>query len=417
MKNEALDAENKYESRIAATREYVERFDILETLNNVGNDEVFTPRKVVDEMLDSLPEEVWHNPDYKWLNPATKTGIFEREIALRLDRGLAEQIPDLETRRKHILQDMIFSIGQTKFTANVARRTLYYCSQANRRCDGEKGADGHYVNGYAIGNGTWFDDEEGNVKTPSTDHVIRNGKCRFCGMGEDSKYLTRNQLETYSYDFIHCDPGEALKSFLSRKFFKGDRNVKFDIIVGNPPYQLKDGEGGNGSSAGPIYQKFIENAISLKPKYVCLITQSRWMTTGKGLGPFRKELLKDTHLRKLIDYKDPNDCFPNNDIKAGISIILWDRDYDGPCEIHYINNGSETVTTRYLKDLGEDIYIREERTIPILDKVRKFGEPTFDSIVSSRRPYGLCSDVFEKPAKYGLPEFSEVPDGGGGRGL
>lgn len=169
-KNEALEAEEEYKGAVESAYDYVENFDILETITNVGNDEVFTPRKTADMMLDSLPEEVWHNPNYKWLNPATKNGIFEREIAIRLDKGLEDMIPDVEQRRKHILQNMIYSIGQTKFTSNVARRTVYYCSQANRQCDGLKAPDGHYVNGYAIGNGSWFDDEEGNIKSPCTDH-------------------------------------------------------------------------------------------------------------------------------------------------------------------------------------------------------------------------------------------------------
>ena len=134
-RNEALEAEGEYKTAVEDAYDYVENFDILETITNVGNDEVFTPRKTADMMLDALPEEVWHNPNYKWLNPATKNGIFEREIAIRLDKGLEAIIPDAEARRKHILQNMIFSIGQTKFTSNVARRTVYYCSQANRRCE------------------------------------------------------------------------------------------------------------------------------------------------------------------------------------------------------------------------------------------------------------------------------------------
>ena len=383
-KNEALEAEEKYKSNVEKTAEYVEFFDILETITNVGNDEVFTPRKVVDRMLNSLPEEVWHNPDYKWLNPATKTGIFEREIAIRLDEGLKDKIPDIETRRKHILQNMIFSIGQTKFTANVARRTLYYCCQANRPCDGIM-EDGHYVNGYAIGNGTWFDDAEGNVKTPCSDHVIKRGKCVYCGITEKSKYLDANQREKYSYDFIHCSPGDELQTYLANRFFKGDKSVKFDVIIGNPPYQLNDG--GHGSSAMPIYQKFVMQAKSLNPRYICMIIQARWYAGGKGVEDFRANMLNDDSIVKLVDYVNAKDCFPNSSIGGGVCYFLIDRDYHGLCTVTNVSNNSESSSLRSLSDHG--VFIRFNKAVSILNKIILHNEKTVDSLVLSRNPFGL----------------------------
>lgn len=227
--NVALKAEKEYRSNIEEAQDYIEHFDILETITNVGNDEVFTPKKVCEQMLDSLPDEVWHHPEYKWLNPCSKNGIFEREIALRLDEGLKDIIPDELTRRKHILQEMVFSIGLTKFTSEVARRTLYYCNQANRKCDGIKGEDGHFVNGFAIGNGTWFIDPEGNIKNPTAEHVWTNeNKCKYCGANrlikDDknneilSKYSDPTQIEHYAYEFIHHENTESLKARL-QKFF------------------------------------------------------------------------------------------------------------------------------------------------------------------------------------------------------
>lgn len=251
--NVALTAEQNHKSTVEEQAEYVENFDILETINNVGNDEVFTPRKVCSQMLGCLPDEVWHNPNYKWLNPCSKNGVFEREIALRLDKGLEAIIPDVEKRRKHILQEMIYSIGLTKFTSHVARRTLYYCSQANRKCDGIKASDGHYVNGYAIANGSWFNTSDGNVLTPTGVHKFEKGKCIYCGVSNDSKYVDPLQREQYAYEFIHVAP-EKLLRHLQDRFFKGDRNMKFDIIIGNPPYQLSTNK--DGIQATPIYNKF-----------------------------------------------------------------------------------------------------------------------------------------------------------------
>ncbi len=426
-KNDALAADNRHKTAVESANDYIENFDILETITNVGNDEVFTPRKTCNMILDSLSEEVWHNPDYKWLNPATKNGIFEREIAIRLDDGLKEIMPDIEKRRKHILQNMIYSIGQTRFTANVARRTVYYCSQANRKCDGVKADDGHYVNGYAIGNGTWFDDEEGNIKTPNINHtfVNENGRlmpgacsdeekkkyrCKYCGINGASTYNDANQRETYAYEFIHFSGDELLKH-LQDRFFGGNRKMKFDIIIGNPPYQLSDG--GAQASARPIYQLFVQQAISLKPKYISMIMPSRWMIGGKGLDEFRAAFINDTHVKALNDFVDSKVCFPNNDIKGGVCFFLWDKDYNDKCSVITHTLNGDRKSNRFLKENGCDIYIRDEILISIMNKAKSLREHTFDSMVSARKPYGLEAETMLSPKKFGLPDFSDKKISGG----
>lgn len=409
-KNIALEAEKDQKSAVESAYDYLEHYDILETINNVGNDEVFTPRKTCDMILNSLPEEVWHNPSYKWLNPATKNGVFEREIALRLDKGLKDIIPDQETRRKHILQNMIYAIGQTKFTSYVARRTLYYCSDANRKCDGIKAPDGHYVNGYAIGNGEWFEDREGNIKTPKIDHVFgKDGKCIYCRVSKDSKYVDSLQREQYAYDFIHHKPSELLH-YLQDLFFKGDRTMKFDIIIGNPPYQLSDG--GAQASARPIYQLFIQNAKALNPRYLSMIVPARWMIGGKGLDEFREEMLGDTHISKLDDFPDAKQCFPNNEITAGVCFFVWDREYSGKC--HIKNHGTTLREShRFLKEKDIDIFVRDDRLVGIVEKVRARSEKTLDSMVSASKPYGLRAETMLSASKYGLPDFSDTKISGG----
>lgn len=409
-KNEALLAEKEYKTAYESANEYIENFDILETITNVGNDEVFTPRKTCEMILDSLPEEVWHNPNYKWLNPATKNGIFEREIALRLDEGLKDIIPNIEKRRKHILQNMIFSIGQTRFTSNVARRTVYYCSQANRKCDGLKANDGHFVNGYAIGNGTWFNDEEGNIKTPNIAHTFKNGKCIFCGISENSKYNDKNQLETYAYEFIHFNNENILKH-LQDRFFGGNRNMKFDVIIGNPPYQLSDG--GAQASARPIYQLFVQQAISLKPKYLCMIMPSRWMTGGKGLDAFRSSMISDRHIRFLNDFPDGKICFPNNDIKGGVCFFLWNCDEEGKCKIIQHIGNEKIQSERFLKEDNTDVFIRDSRLVNIYKKVAAYQGGFFSKIVSPLKPYGLRGDIFVNTSKYSLPPISKEKINGG----
>ena len=411
--NAALNAERNFKSSIEEAYDYIENFDLLETITNVGNDEVFTPRRVCEMMLDSLPRDVWSNPDYKWLNPCSKNGVFEREIALRLDEGLQDIIPDMEKRRKHILQDMIYSIALTRFTANVARRTVYYCMEANRKCDGLKDpVDGHFVNGFAIGNGTWFDTAEGNILTPNAEHIIgRNGKCEFCRIAKDSQYLDRNQRENYAYEFIHTKD-EDLLMHLQDRFFKGERNMKFDIIIGNPPYQLADG--GAGASSMPIYNLFVEKSIYLKPKFISMIIPSRWMTGGKGLDDFRANMLSMRNFRVLHDFANPKQCFPANDIKGGVCYFVWDRDYDGKCKIFlYQDNDKIINSTRFLQYENEDIFIRDERVISIIEKVKSNFFVSFSTIVSPQKPYGFRGDIFKSPLKYNLPEMSDKPIKGG----
>lgn len=410
----AVKAQQDRQTAVEEAEDYVENFDILETITNVGNDEVFTPVRIAKKILDSLPDEVWHNPNYKWLNPCTKNGVFEREIAIRLNEGLKDIITDEETRKKHILQDMIYAIGLTKFCSHVARRTLYYCSQANKKCDGIKASDGHFVNGYAIGNGTWFDDEEGNIKTPCTNHkFIKEGKekkCEFCGINEKSKYNDPLQREQYAYEFIHVDQLN-LKRHLQDRFFGGNSNMKFDIIIGNPPYQLSDG--GAQASARPIYQLFIQKAKSLNPKYLCMIVPSRWMTGGKGLDDFRDEMINDKRIVKLYDFEDGKEIFPAVEIKGGVCFFLRERDYSGQCTVFRTSSGKTFVSKRFLKEDGTDVYIRDERLIPILNKVKSLSEPSFSKLVSPLKPYGLRGDFFKDPKKYNLPNISLSPINGG----
>lgn len=389
-KNVALKAEEDQKTAVESAYDYLEHFDILETITNVGNDEVFTPRKTCEMILDSLPEEVWHNPDYKWLNPATKNGIFEREIAIRLDAGLRDVIPDEEARRKHILQHMIYAIGQTKFTSYVARRTLYYCSDANRECDGIKAADGHYVNGYAIGNGSWFNDPEGNIMTSKAVHEFgKDGKCIFCRMSKDSKYVDMLQREQYAYEFIHHKPEELL-AFLQDTFFKGDRNMKFDIIIGNPPYHLSTNP--NGPQATPIYQYFVQNSIALSPKYISMIIPSKWFAGGMAiLDSFREQMMADNHVRSLVDYPNAKECFPANSIGGGVCYFLWDRDYHGNCEFTNVSNGKKNTSIRRLDEFPT--IVRSNSAVSILRKVSSLKEKTLDLIASPLPAFGLSSKV------------------------
>lgn len=409
FKNEALMAEKKHRTSVEEAQEYIENFDILETINNVGNDEVFTPVKVCQQILDILPDEVWTNPNYKWLNPSDKNGVFHREIAIRLDEGLKDWEPDEEKRKKHILQNMLFSIGLTKFTSQVSRRTLYYCSDANRSFDGKRDSHGHSINGYAIGDGSWFDNPEGNIKTPSTTHKFVKGRCKYCGTREKSRdgspgrYSDPKQLEHYAYEFIHVD---NIEKHLQKRFFGGE-NMKFYIIVGNPPYQLSDG--GSGASAKPIYNLFVEQAIRLNPKYLTMIIPSRWMSGGKGLDSFRNNMISSNKISVLHDFPDHKQCFPQANIPGGVCYFMWQFNYKGKTKIYRHDGNNIYHSNRYLKEKGISIFIREEKQLDIVNKVNELKEEKISKIISPLKPYGLRVDFFKDPKKYKLPPINGKP--------
>lgn len=334
--------------------------DVLSCIANLSNDEVFTPPEVANAMLDLLPQELFSDPSITFLDPGCKSGVFLREIAKRLLKGLESIYPDLQKRTDHIFKEQLFGIAITELTSHLSRRSLYCSKAANSN--------------YSVAH---FDTVDGNIRFKMIQHRFQNGKCAFCGAPQ-KEYDRADDLETYAYEFIHTTKPEEI--------FK----VKFDVIIGNPPYQLSDG--GYGISATPIYNKFIETAKKLQPRYLSMIVPARWFAGGKGLDAFRDEMLHDTSLRIIHDYPNAGDCFNGVQIKGGITYFLWDRDNKGDCEIYTHHNGVVTdPVTRPLLEPECDTFIRYNDGVTIYRKVISHHEPTMDCIVSSRKPFGLST--------------------------
>ena len=336
--------------------------DILNCLANLSSDEVFTSPELANRMLDLLPQELFCSRKTRFLDPCSKSGVFLREIAKRLLAGLEKQIPDLQHRIDHIMTKQVFGIACTDLTAEMSRRTLYCTKQAN----GE----------YSVT--TVFRDVQGNLKYESCRHTWNaQGRCEHCGASQ-GEYLRADSRETYAYPFIHKSIKEIFK-----------KDMQFDVIIGNPPYQLNDG-GGTGSSAMPLYHYFVEKAKKLTPNYLLMIIPARWYAGGKGLDDFRNQMLSDKHISMLYDYPNSADCFPGVIIAGGICYFLWDKKHDGLCKVYNMSGGE--IKSCISRDLSEfNVFIRDNEAIKIIRKTHEISRETFDKYVHSRNCFSLIS--------------------------
>ncbi len=345
--------------------------DVLSCLANLSSDEVFTPPNIVNQMLDLLPAELWRDPNATFLDPACKSGVFLREIAKRLLVGLEGKIPDLQERINHIFTRQLYGIAITEITALLSRRTVYCSKTANGK--------------YSVVEG--FADEQGNIRLKRIEHTWQNERCKWCRASR-SEYDRGPELESHAYEFIHTDQPKEIF------------NMQFDVIIGNPPYQLSDG-GGKGKSARPIYQLFVTQAIKLNPRFLCMIIPARWFSGGKGLDEFRRSVTNDDRIQKLVDFQSATAVFPGVDIAGGVCYFLWARDYHGHCEVFNALDDDSSSCFRRLNEFNT--FVRSNKAVSIVRKILQTEDAkrNLSTVVSRRMPFGLPSTY--KPQGNGIP--------------
>jgi len=371
--------------------------DVLTCIANLSNDEVFTPPEFAGRMLDTLAcawatahngANIWADSSVRFLDPFTKSGVFLREITSRLTKGLATEIPNLEERVNHILTRQVFGIGITHLTSLLARRSLY-CSK-------------HAKGEHSIAKS--FSSDQGNIWFERTEHTWGDGKCTYCGASQ--KALDRGEgLETHAYAFIHT---EDIKTRVAELF---GGNMQFDVIIGNPPYQLNTD--GFGTQARPIYQQFVQQAKTLDPRFLCMIIPARWFSGGMGLDEFRESMLNDARLRSIDDFLTASDVFPGVGLKGGVCYFLWNRDHPGLCEVTtHFKDWPISTASRPLLENGADVFIRFNEGLSILKKVMAVETGSSESLelpeakkfmklVSSIGSFGLESTFRGKEVRSG----------------
>ena len=326
--------------------------DIFDYIPPQKTNQIFTPRPVVTKMLDLLEAEnpgIFEDPTKTFADLYVKSGLYLTEIAKRLFRGLEEVIPDEHARLAHIFENQLFGFAPTPIIFNIAKNFIF-------------GFEG-------------------------TENL-------------DTSHLYQLDLTTFA-------KGEKQLHDLP-----GGTPMKFDCIVGNPPYQEADSGGASSDSANPVYQNFVNLAIETEPNSFCLIMPSKWMIGGKAvLNSFREEMVEDKRILAIYDHEDSSEFFDGLHIDGGVCYLMWQRDFDNSevgVDYHYFTkDGEELNSRRSLKSNFSKYVIRDERPLSFIEKASK-GE-RFSDIVSRRKPYGIATDLFNNPERYPESKISAEP--------
>ena len=340
---------------------------IFNTFRNPDKETVLTPWRVVNmHMSDCLGGWCFYDEDFK--HPI--------EVPRFVDQGQVTK--DVFRPEAHILE----------INSKSGLYPLYVAYNIYRaRVEAVKAKYGEI--GHAFAMQLWDLTIENNIlvvcKTPMARSITKRTLAGFRDTTVNARYY-KNLIENISEK-----PAVVINTFRDgRRFWniKDVENMKFDAIVGNPPYQVMDG-GGTGSSAVPIYQKFVQLSKKLSPCYISMIMPAKWYTGGRGLDDFREEMLNDKRISFLADFDDSRVCFPTADIAGGVCYFRWASRHEGLCHFESIRKDGRTTRDRRLNE-GE-VFIRDLGALDIINKVQAFGEKNMSEQVFSSNPFGFRS--------------------------
>jgi hypothetical protein len=322
--------------------------DIFELIPNQKTNQIFTPKKVVQMMVNQLEE---HDPslftrtDSTFIDLYMKSGMYITEIVKKLFNNTRKHYKNDDDCLKHILESQVYGLAPTPILQGITQS---------------------YIFGF---------DAENNI---SRQHFMQ-------------------------HDIIpEAQQGKAKEKL--QELFNLKKDMKFDAVVGNPPYQESDG--GAQASAKPIYNYFVESAKDINTRMINLIMPTRWYAGGKGLDDFRQQMLNDKHIVEIHDFLNPNIIFPSTNIRGGVCFILWDNDYNNEKDLVKVVTYGDSFSDRKelkrkLKLDGEDIFIRNIESLEIIKIIKSQKEFTsFENHISSRRPFDIDAFIVKDLDKY-----------------
>ena len=352
--------------------------------------EVFTAEREVNAMLDLVKQET-ERVDSRFLEPACGDGNFLSEILRRkLEAAKKRAMPPRKKRplpiefekQSVIAVSSVYGVDLLLDNVLACRRRLYdiWNAEYEAVCRGEVSEERREAVRFILSRnivcGNALSLKAADENGSDTDEPI---------VFSEWSFVTGTKMQRRDFRFDKLLAGEYGASATRKK-----RADAFDVIIGNPPYQLSDGGGGAGRSAAPVYHFFVQQAKRLNPRYVSMIIPSRWFNGGKGLGGFRQSMLNDGRMAKIVDYADSRDCFKGVDIPGGVCYFLWDNRHQGTCAVTNVaKDGSTDTEERALNEF--DTFIRQNRAVGIVKKAQARGETMMSEMVSSRKPFGLES--------------------------